>query len=106
MEKLNCSRPYFYRYYNNCEQYRNRYDHYYYYYYKEDCSDYVDLGRGLYGTLLLLMILEFFVSLAASIYCCQASPSCCGKRTTGNFILNIVINKQVFNLLTANVPII
>ena len=28
------------------------------------------------------MIVEFFISLVASIYCCQASPSCCGDLAT------------------------
>lgn len=67
-------------YYNTCDEYNWVW---YRGFHETLCSDYVDLGRGLYGFLLFLMIVEFFIALTAAIYCCQASPSCCGGRTTG-----------------------
>jgi len=41
------------------------------------CVNELNTARGLYGSLLFLMIAEFFIALIISIYCCQAN-SCCG----------------------------
>ena len=43
-----------------------------------DCN-YRDVGLGLHIPLLILMIIEFFVSIIAAVFCCQNG---CGRSNT------------------------
>jgi len=83
------------------------YDYTYYGYY--GCGYYskserhnAAVGAGLGSCLLIFAIVEFFVALASSVYCCNAV--CCGAPTVGSvstkaFILTRLIFKNYnFNL--------
>ena len=55
------------------------YDYILFYTYEYKCDKQKDFGCAIYATLLLLMIAEFFVAMAAAILCCKGSGKCCNS---------------------------
>lgn len=72
-------------YFAACNEYNsyNRYD--YRYRYRNGCYGDKGAGTALYALLLISMIAEFFISMVASIYCCQGG--CCQQSTAGAVII-------------------
>jgi len=73
-------------YYSNCESYwsynhwtSSRYQRY------DPCYNDKDSGTAIYAILMILMIAEFFISMAVSIVCCQ--NGCCRSSAAGGVII-------------------
>ncbi|XP_068737800.1 uncharacterized protein [Montipora capricornis] len=64
--------------------------YYYGFCYSESKRNMASVGAGVGSVLLILSIVEWFVALASSIYCCNAT-SCCGTPT-------VATNQQVIQL--------
>ncbi|XP_057291804.1 uncharacterized protein LOC130614390 [Hydractinia symbiolongicarpus] len=80
-------------YFTNCETYS--YSYYYYYYYRSYSTACRSVtGAIFFGVLLGLMVLEFFLGLAASIYCCSG---CCGGQSSQG----VVIHQQTPNYVVS-----
>ncbi|XP_002161904.3 uncharacterized protein LOC100211951 isoform X1 [Hydra vulgaris] len=68
--------------------------------YRFGCNYKFSAARGISGTLLMLMIIEFAIALTASILSCQTHNSCCGKsKETG-----LVIAQQQVIPNNATIP--
>jgi len=81
-------------YFASCDKYR------YYYWssgrYQNGCYEDKGVGTALYSILLISMIAEFFISMVASIYCCQGG--CCQPTTAGA----VVIHQQTPTYITTS----